>query len=181
MTFDDFRTIALGMRTVYTKDNFLNSPEEVKIWYQLLGDLPYEVLNIAVQKYMTTERFPPTTADLRKITTELTEDVPSDWGHGWEQVRNAIRRYGTYDSKGALDSMDEVTRAVVTRMGWQEICLSENMEVDRANFRMIYEQLAKKETERMQLSPKLQEQLSKLQLMQEETKMLTNKEEDDDE
>lgn len=175
MTFEDFKPIAMILKMVYQRDNFLNSPEAMKIWYQVLGDLSADSLGAAARKYVETKPSPPSPADLRQIAIELTTDTPSDWGHGWEQVRNAIRRYGTYDPKGALDSMDEVTRAVVTRMGWQEICSSENMEVDRANFRMIYEQLAKKETERMQLSPKLQEQLSKLQLMQEETKMLEEK------
>lgn len=164
MTFEDFRTIALGMRTVYVKDNFLNSPEAVKIWYQLLGDLPYEVLNVAVQRYMTTKKYPPTIAELRGIAMELLEGEQKDWGQGWEQVRTAIRKYGVYDPKGALESMDSITRQVVTRMGWSEICLSENQEVDRANFRMLYEQLSKKDAEVKQLPPKLQEQLQRLEV-----------------
>lgn len=163
MTFDEFKPIAMILKTVYQRDNFLNSPEALKIWFQVLGDLSAESLTVAVRKYIETKPFPPAPADLRQIATEITTDTPSDWGHGWEQVRNAIRRHGVYDTKGALDSMDEVTRATVMRMGWQEICLSENIEIDRANFRMIYEQLAKRESERLQLSPGLQKALTDLQ------------------
>ena len=39
----------------------------------------------------------------------------------------------------ALDSLDELTRRCVKRIGFQNICTSENVTADRANFRMIYE------------------------------------------
>ena len=40
----------------------------------------------------------------------------------------------------ALESMTEETRICVKRIGWQNICMSNNVSADRANFRMIYEQ-----------------------------------------
>ena len=42
------------------------------------------------------------------------------------------------------DCMDEITRATVERLGYQNLCLSENQTADRARFKDIYEQIAER-------------------------------------
>ena len=56
----------------------------------------------------------------------------------------AIRRYGSYREVEALESLDELTRATVERLGYRSLCLSEEIEMDRANFRRVYETLAER-------------------------------------
>jgi hypothetical protein len=46
---------------------------------------------------------------------------------------------------------------------WWDLCVSGNLEADRANFRMIYESLAKKEKADRQLALPLQEQIRQIQ------------------
>jgi hypothetical protein len=162
MTFDEFKVLAKGMKSVYTKENFLPDAESIKIWFSLLKDIPYEVLNVAIQKYMMTNKFSPTIADLRELASEVTVGQITDWGDGWEQVLKAIRVYGSYNAGAALNSMDSITRKCVERLGFREICLSENIAVDRANFRMLYEQLANRQKEDAKLSLSIKTKLAEL-------------------
>lgn len=148
MEREQFKVLCKGMKAVYAQESFLPDADAFNVWFGLLGDLEYAVLNAAIQKYMLTNKFPPTIADLREIATSISAgDIP-DWGEGWEKVLNAIRHFGFYRETEALESFDEITKTCVKRLGWRNLCLSENNNMDRANFRMIYEQLterAKKE------------------------------------
>lgn len=65
--------------------------------------------------------------------------------------------------------MDAITRKCVKRLGFQNLCVSENITADRANFRMIYEQEQKAQKELRQLSPALQEQKRNFQQLEVQT------------
>lgn len=162
MTFDEFKILAKGMKSVYTRENFLPDAESIKIWFSLLKDIPYEVLNVAIQKYMMTNKFAPTIADLRELASEVTQGQISDWGDGWEQVLRAIREHGMYDVRAALNSMDDITRKCVERLGFREICMSTNIAVERANFRTLYETLANRQKEDSKLSLSVKTKLAQL-------------------
>lgn len=127
---------ALVLKTAYEKDGFLGAPEKVNVWYEMLKDLDGERVAAAAMKHICTQKWPPTIAEIRALA------VPNEtkpWGEAWEDVLRAIRLYGIYDERGALDSMEPQTKATVKRLGWKNLCISENVAVDRANFRMIYE------------------------------------------
>lgn len=152
MSFEQFKILVKGLKAVYTKDTFLPDADSIKIWYALLKDIPYDVLNVAIQKYVMQEKFPPTIADLRELSAEIVEGETKDWGEGWEQVLRAIRKYGTYREKEAMESMDEITRKCVERLGFRNICLSNNINTDRANFRDIYHTLENRKKEDSKIS-----------------------------
>lgn len=160
--FDDFKKLVKGMKAVYTSQNFLPDADSVKIWYRLLMDIPYEQLNVAIQKHMQTCKFPPTVAELRAAAASVVIKN-SDWSEGWEQLARAIRTFGYYRQGEAFASMDELTRRVVKRLGWKELCMSETPMQDRANFRMVYEQQARRVHETAVLSGRLRGQIERLQ------------------
>ncbi len=143
MTIEQFTVLVKAMKTAYQSPNFIADDYAVKLWYSMLKDSPYEALNIAIQRHIATNRYPPTIADLRGSVSPKEKD----WSEGWEEVKRAIRKYGSYREKEALDSMSPLTREIVQRFGFKEICMSENEDVSRANFRMAYEQSAKKNNE----------------------------------
>jgi len=145
MEREQFKVLCKGMKAVYTQETFLPDADAFNIWFALLGDLEYAVLNAAIQKYMLTKKFPPTIADLRELATTISAGEIPDWGEGWEKVLRAIRFYGYMRETEALQSMDELTRTCVKRLGWRNLCMSENNNQDRANFRMIYEQLSERQ------------------------------------
>ena len=162
MKFEQFKVLVKGMKAVYTSPNFLPDADSVKIWYELLKDLPYELANIAIQRHMATNKFPPTVAEIRAAAVESVYR-PVDWSDGWEQFRKAVSKYGYYQQEAALNSLDDLTRRVVKRLGWKQLCESENQMQDRANFRMIYEQEQQREEEKAALPAGLKTQIEKLQ------------------
>ena len=119
--------------------DFIGTEQALDVWYALLHDLDYQILSKVLQQYMLTNKFKPTVAELREIYTELVSPTISDWSEGWEKVSKAIGHYGMYQEEAAMESFDEVTREVVKRLGFLNICLSENIVADRARFAEIYQ------------------------------------------
>lgn len=151
MTFNEFKILAKGMKAVYTQSWFLPDADALNIWYKLLEDLDYAVANVAIQKYMLTNRKEPTVADIRELAASVTVGDKPLWSDGWEEVLRAISIYGSYRESEALQSMTEMTRKAVKRLGFRNICMSENIAADRANFRMVFEQLADRDHTEKQL------------------------------
>lgn len=140
--FEEFKSVVKVLKSTYTGPNFLPDADAVTAWYYMLKDINFEVLKAAAYKYAMTNKFPPTVADLRDMALSVTNgDIPL-WSDGWEQVQKAIRKYGSYNPAAAFAMMDSLTADTVRRLGWNELCMSENPVADRANFRVIYEQLA---------------------------------------
>ena len=74
---------------------------------------------------------------------------------------DAVRHYGYYREAEALESMDEITREACKRIGFINICLSENITADRACFRQIYEQIAERKKTAAMLPAGLQQLIKK--------------------
>lgn len=173
MTKDEFKILCKGMKAVYTYPSFLPDADSLEIWFQLLKDLDYKVVNVAIQKYMMTETKIPTIADIRNLCTSVVVGDKPIWSDGWEEVMMSIRRYGSYNEEKALESMSDITKQCVRRLGYQNLCRSEAIEVDRANFRMIFEQIANREHEKAKLPSGMQQLIASIQ----EKKLLESKNE----
>lgn len=168
MNYDEFKVLVKGMKAVYTQPTFLPDRDAVNVWYKLLQDIDYNVANAAIQKYMLTQKFPPTIADIREMAATVSNGDKPLWSDGWEQVLKNIRKYGmcTYDPDKLIECMnsfDSLTKTAVERIGWEELCRSKNIMADRANFRMIYEQLAERQQKNSQLSAGLTEMIANIQ------------------
>lgn len=165
MTQEEFFKISSTIRVAYPNSNGLNTTEAMDVWYEMLKDLDYKVTAQAIAKWISTEKFSPTIAEIRKCATEVAVGELPDWGQGWLEVKNAISRYGYMNRTEALASMSEITRETVKRMGWLQICQSDiaNEPTDRANFRMIYEELVRRKQNDSQTPGYLKELISKTQ------------------
>ena len=141
-------------------EDFIGTEQALDVWYALLHDLDYQILSKVLQQYMLTNKFKPIVAELREIYAELVSPATSDWSEGWEQVSKAIGHYGMYQEKAAMESFDEVTREVVKRLGFLNICLSENIVADRARFAEIYQAIHRRKRTEVNVGsalPNLQE------------------------
>ena len=147
----EFSIFASALRTYYPKEKLLPNEQAMQLWYNQLRDIPYKVAETVLNKWVAIEKWSPSISDIRQLASELLNGEPTDWGDGWEQVEKAIRRYGIYREAEALESLDDLTRQTVKRLGFKNICLSENQQADRANFRMIYEQLAERKIKDAQI------------------------------
>lgn len=141
MTQKEFATFAMALKTYYPRETLMPNEQAMKLWFSQLQDIPYDLAEIALNKWVATNKWSPSIADLRESVANIKMGYIPDWGEAWEQVLHAISHYGYYQQAEALESMDELTRYCVKRIGFSNICRTENIAVDRANFRMIYEQM----------------------------------------
>lgn len=164
MTREELKILVKGMKAVYAQPAFIPDKDAFNMWYALMGDMSYEVCNIAIQKFMLTSKFPPTVAEIRELATNIVAGDPLTWGESWERAMNAVRRYGSYNIAEAMSSLDPLTRKCVDSIGFMQLCTSENIMVERAHFQKIFEVMAKREQQQKQMPLQLQNAISMLQL-----------------
>ncbi|MCD8363010.1 MAG: hypothetical protein LUC98_08640 [Lachnospiraceae bacterium] len=92
MTREEFGTLVKGMKAVYVQATFLPDADAFNVWYGLLQDLPYDLVSMAIQEHMLTEKFPPTIADIRAKVAEITapEELRMGELEAWGHVSDAI-------------------------------------------------------------------------------------------
>jgi len=164
----EFIRWSAALKTYFPKENLLPTKEAMSLWFQALSDLPYDAANLALMKHVQVCKFAPSIAEIREAASKLMYGEPPDWGEGWRSAMDAIRRFGYYAEREALASMDELTRETVMRLGYGELCMSENQMQDRANFRMIYERLALRAREDATLPPAIKAMAEYMRLKQQD-------------
>lgn len=179
MDKEEFKKIAIAINTAYPKSNVLHSTAALDIWFMMLSDLPYEVVQAATLEYISTGKFPPTIAEIRDKCSGYIQVPIRDWSEAWENILKAIRKFGYMQEINALESLDDITRTCVKRLGYQNICMSGNITADRANFREIYEGEAKRRKEQSKIPLLLQKQKEEMigLLIKNTTQQIEKKEE----
>lgn len=173
MDKNEFATFAMALKTYYPKENLLPNKQALDLWFFQLQDIPYQVAEIALNKWVSLNKWSPSIADIREMATSISHGELPSWGDAWEEVLRAIRKYGSYRPVEAMNSLSPLARKATERIGFRNLCISENISADRANFRMIYEQLAEREKKEAQLSVPLKTLIAQ---MQKETKLIDSKE-----
>lgn len=159
----EFSTFAMALRTYYPKENILPNQEALALWYRELSDIPYPVAEAALRKWVATNKWSPSIAEIREMTANIVNGEQLTWGEAWEKALNAVRRYGYLNQKEALDSLDPLTRRCVENIGYLDICKSENIMVERAHFQKIFEIYAKRQQTEQRLSAPLQAAIEQMQ------------------
>lgn len=131
MTREEFAVLVKAMKAVYSSENFIADKDAFNVWYGLLQDLPYEQANLAVQKYMTSERFPPTIADIRTKATEIIAPVEESMSElqAWALVQKAIRNSAYHAEEEFAKLPEACQRAVGTAVNLKEWALMDSDQV----------------------------------------------------
>jgi hypothetical protein len=66
-------------------------------------------------------------------------DKPKTAQEAWEDVIKAVKRFGSYRMDEAFKTLEERTKRAVRVIGWQQICASEAIGIERANFIKFYD------------------------------------------
>lgn len=113
----------------------------VEAWTELLGDLPYDVALAGVKKVLSQQEYPalPAVGKIRFACLDLTTTMLPSAMEAWAEVTRAIGLYGYYRQEEAMAYMSPMVVRVVRMLGWRDICLSEEPEILRAQFRKAYE------------------------------------------
>lgn len=160
MTIKEFGVLAKALQTYYPKDNLLPSDEAKALWYEQLKDLDYNILSSCLVKWVSTNKWSPTIADLRELATG-SDNLPQS-PDAWEEVKTAITKYGHWNVQAALESMTPLTRKTVEKIGFYELCSSENEIADRAHFMQMYNIIAEREKKDRQIQPEVKARLETL-------------------
>lgn len=141
MEFKEFAVFADRLKTAFPKDNSLSTPDQMEWWYDLLKELPYNTVILALKKYALANKFPPTIAELMEIASNLVAERLPDSDEAWGEITKAVRKYGYPREAEALASLSETVRKTVERIGYQTICQSpcDQLNTFRAQFKGFYE------------------------------------------
>ena len=114
MTRDEFMIIAKTLKAVYTDPKFLPDRDALDVWYMFMTDLDYKVTSLAVAKYISTNKWPPTVADIREMNVEVTAPKEDTLGEleAWALVQNAIRN-GIYGAEKEFEELPPLIQKAV--------------------------------------------------------------------
>lgn len=162
MTRDEFKKIVAGLRTVYATHNFMPTKEAFEIWFEMLKDLPFEVVNQAAVYHIQTEKFPPTVADLRRNSMKFTsEKYPSELD-AWNMVSKALRN-GYYGAEKEFAKLPPIVQEAVGSpsniRNWSQADLESVESVISSNFMRTYRIVCKRAEEQGQTASYIREQL----------------------
>jgi len=131
----------------------------VEAWHVLLGDLSFDIVLSSIKKVLQEQEYPtiPTIGKIRKEAVFLSTPHHLPAPKAWALIISAVRRYGYSQEKEALEDMPELVKEAVKSIGWRDICLSENIDVIRGQFRMAYDRLQQKQEELNIVSPDIKE------------------------
>ena len=145
-THDTIKLFALISASYPREQAFANaSPAMVALWAKLLADIPLAAAEAAIASHVSTSPFPPSIAEIR----EWAAGGPGDGAaaEAWGKLMQAVRKYGWCNQGEAKAYLGPEIWAAMLRTfpDWLALCMSENMEADRAHFLRMWESMAKKE------------------------------------
>lgn len=136
----------------------LNDAQQVtlaRVWHDTLGDLTLEQCMAGIRLLIQTRQFMPTVSEIRSAVLDLERGPVTAGGDAWGDVLAAMKSKGAHRTPGIDFTFPDVTTArCVQRLGWRDLCLSENTVADRARFIELYDKLAT-ETRREKQAPVL--------------------------
>jgi hypothetical protein len=135
----------MALKTYYPRETLLPNQAAMELWFRELEDIPYKVAEATLRKWVATNKWSPSIAEIRELSTTIQYGEQMTWGEAWERALDAVRRYGSYNRQKALDSLDPLTRKCVENIGYLDLCMSENIMVERAHFQKIFEVYSKRE------------------------------------
>lgn len=119
-------------------------PETVAVYADMLSDLDGDAVATAARAHIATSPFFPSVSELRRraLPPALQPEV------AWGEVMHKIASVGRYRIPAWSSPAIEAT---VNAIGWQELCGSENLSVERAHFFRTYAAFQGQATERTNL------------------------------
>ena len=158
MTREEFSILVKGMKAVYPQPTFIPDKDAFDIWYALLDDIPYKQANIAVQKHITSSKFPPTVADIReKAIFKETDDEISEL-QAWSLVYKAICN-STYNAEDEYNKLPVTIQKAVGNQSnlkeWGQMPIETVQSVEQSHFIRAYRTVLEREKQDSRLPEKL--------------------------
>lgn len=161
MTRDETIKILMVIQAAYPNYKPQDKTVAVNVWAEMLSDIPYEQVSIAVKAYIQTDTsgFAPSVGDIReKVRDIFSKKDDLNETAAWSLVMKAIRRSTYYSEEEFAKLPPVVRRAVASPKQLREWATLEDvdgkaMTVIQANFQRTFRMEQKRERERNKLSP----------------------------
>ena len=120
----------------------------LRLYVEMLSDIPPSILETAVKKLIMTNKFLPSIAEIREVAYGIKGIISGtaapDESEAWCEVIKAIQSVGYY---GKPKFSHEAITTAVNNIGWQDICMTTNdgMNTLRAQFRRAYQLAAQRQ------------------------------------
>ena len=136
------------------------SPQRMEVYWDALNDLDFEVAMVGAKRIIATLENPflPMPAVFRNSALEATGKETLPWPDAYDQVLRAISNFGVHRTEQALATLTPINRATMKALGgFGAFCVNEENDTNRAQFRMAYEALAKREMQDAKTPRKLKD------------------------
>lgn len=120
----------------------------LRLYVEMLSDIPPSILETAVKKLIMTNKFLPSIAEIREVAYGIKGIISGtaapDESEAWGEVIKAIQSVGYY---GKPKFSHEAITTAVNNIGWQDICMTTNdgMNTLRSQFRRAYQLAAQRQ------------------------------------
>lgn len=160
MTNEQTQTLLKVLMANYRNQYNNHSSQDITIlkntWQLLLGKYEYESVYNAVMNYIADgNEFPPTVGQILNKLVKRT--VSKDEAYtSFDHIIYLIGRYGSWNYPQALSEMSNIEKKIMTKSYYDQLCMSENLDVARSQYRDYYLSLAErhdKETKELEGSP----------------------------
>ena len=172
MTLQETVTLLYLAKNIYPRDRGLDKTGDelmdmAKVWSELLQDIPFELGKAAVAAHAASSPYAPAVSEIRAYARKLTEPPRLSADEAWAVALGTIRRYGCspvrdvatgkFPHERARENTPPEVWHVMELMGYRSMCMSENIDVLRAQFIRAWERQEQVRREREQLLPFLPE------------------------
>ena len=163
---EDFRNLIKGLKVAYPRDNFIPNEYTFNLWYTTLQDIPYPTLRDACTRYIMSNKYPPTIADIRQLAYDVATPPESDAPAAWNQLIRALRMAYAPESVEIWEGLPEITKRIIggyaAFKAWGNTELSSLETVQRPMFLKRYEEYKRREREEMAMPEALRQPLPAL-------------------
>ena len=99
MTKQEFAVLASAIRTYYPKEKILPNQQAMQLWFIHLQDIPYRVAEVALEKWVISNKWSPTIADLREYVKKVY----------WQAMdgKEGVELFDLYDSLKKMERNEE--------------------------------------------------------------------------
>ena len=160
MTAKEFGFLADAIKTYFPRDNVLPTEKAMQLWYSELKDIPYQLAYTALRKYVSTNKFAPTIADIREQVAELNNQNEEElnetaaWSIAWKAICNS----GYHAEEEFAKLPPVIQRTVHSPAQLREWALLENIDgktitVLQSDFQRAFRIEQQQDRERNKLSP----------------------------
>jgi hypothetical protein len=131
--------------------------EQAESYLILLQDIPFEILRAACIRSVQqmNANFVPAVGAIREIAAELQYGSMPQAATEWQRVMQACSSFGFIGQRKAAAELGELTWGIVSEMGWQSICQTEQPDISRAQFVRLFDQRAAMHAIQRRISPEL--------------------------